>query len=358
MDCIPDTPDEASASKAVHAAAISATPGTSNSKAARAITEAAVSAAANPADNRVTAAVLNAHVEAAVPPLAEAGPSVATAFLPIAPVVSGPANAGTPSTSGRRMVPESPDEAPKDTLSPPQAATQSQFSSTPAVLQEAPKSVQKEPGTLGHPEGKDQDTAKPGNQNQLTALSTAQSTAQLAAQATAAASNLLLAPAEDRPAPVQMPVTHDAAHQHLLAPDALMVSMGGVSGVTAHNAAQATIVDQHGFAPAPTSRLAMPEGGHHAQQQQQQPILAGLLPISEAPKAAASVICALPLGHASAATPAGSRAALILGDTVAQQQQGGSGQSSISPLNDSALMAALDSLERKTNQVCFLPITC
>lgn len=305
MDCIPDTPDEASASKAVHAAAISATPGTSNGKAARPITEPAVSAAANPAHNRVTAAVLNARVEAAVPPLAEAGPSVAAALLPVAPVVSGFANAGISLTSGRRMVPESPDEAPKDTLSPPQGATQSQFSSTPAVLQEAPKSVQKEPGTLGHAQAKDQDTAKPGNQNQPTALSTAQSTAQLAAQATAAASSLLLAPAEDRPAPVQMPVTHAAAHQHLSVADALMLSMGGVSSVTALNAAQATIVDQHGFASAPASRLAMPEGGHHA-----------------------------------------------------QQQQGGSGQSSISTLNDSALMAALDSLERKANQVCSLAITC
>lgn len=115
MDCIPDTPDDGSASKAVYAAAFSTAPGSRAGKKPSAPNGAAT------------------HTAAAAP---------------IAAVAVAVANG----SAARQMVPESPDEAPAGGMSSPQAVTQAHFSSTPAVLQEPPKSADHKSRLSRHPQ--------------------------------------------------------------------------------------------------------------------------------------------------------------------------------------------------------------
>ena len=295
VDCVPDTPDEGSASKAVHAALASP-----------AAQQAPTSTAAPP-----TAAVLHAS-----PFAADAAASVnavsTTGALEVA-TEAAPAGAGVT----KRIVPESPDLAPLPGASPGEGVSQPQ-SSTPAPLQEptpaAAPLVEQHASqsqdlhlSLGLHNSKDNGldgrhaTLSGGQQN---ALSAAEKAAEEAAEGAAL------------PAVIGACVL--AQSQAVNQPDATSVS--------ASNARAAAVVLAPAAAPWP------------------QGFLTDAAATSGPPPASAVALCVTEEAAAAAVTPAGSRQAAI--PILELSLQGGD-----SPMNDSALMAALDSAERKLMQV-------
>lgn len=411
MDCIPDTPDEGSASKAVHAAAFGNNPGSKTGKAAAdgllsPINAAAYSTAqvlpAGTATHQPVAAAsatvagnsANAGgVEATLLPNAAVLPDAASAMVSADAVVG--AHAVRP-MAAKRMVPESPDEVPKDTLSLPEAAagSQSQFSSTPAVLHEQRKSA----------------IPKPGKQNpelcQASLLGTQRppvaehDAAQASSQAKAATNPA--APAAFGPDPaalVNQSCTHDLGHMHADADQhagesmVLQLSTGQVPTITTGQAAVVPEVRSSAAAVAGAKQGV----DEYLQQQQAAPLTSSAASAGRSAAAgnvmqrqlqslmAATVTApkdscrSNTLQHASAATPAVDKASAVeirtadlqhavpqmlkpafawapagslASDSGLAEQQACAGPACMSPVNDSALMAALDSVERKACHVC------
>lgn len=443
MDCIPDTPDEGSASKAVHAAAFGATPGSSGGKVAGTGFNSPIDAAAPnaPATGAATAADRTAG---AVKSRTDAG-AAAAAAVPVDSrklssglaanadahanaAIAGAANAnlaeaaqtGAGSTvadagvgairlvAARHMVPESPDEVPRDTLSLPEAATQSQFSSTPAVLQE-PKLADMRPAVHRQETLKSAESGL-GMPNHASAafkdpaLASNQAKPITQVKASAPASAALMTEASHDVKSKHMPVVGAIADQHVCEPLLLELSPQKLSTTTTdqavhqpmrqelHSAPVAAAIEKH-HVPIPQQRkaqppaetaapMAHPAANIHAMQQQPVNLKAAstaaslpqategfsysvplLLENASAPAQGGSKVVApcvnaadqpqntpQMLGYAFANTPAGSKALATEFD-LTDQQQHGAGTISGSPLNDSALMAALDSMERKACQV-------
>lgn len=293
MDCIPDTPDEASASKAVHAAALGVTPGSSAGKAVnrQEVTPPGDAGAAY-SSNITAAGAVNSGAMAAGGVLVE-------------PAATAVAAAAATVISARRMVPESPDEAPKDTLSPPQAASQSHFSSTPAVLQEPPKPAELRPGALHHAE-----TA--GH------IAQASSHAQPTAQPVTTACKPLPAPTREVSAAKQQQSKEQAA---LLSAVAEPAATNGPTFLATNPQAVQQVSAFPAASHAPGAERHISAAQMHA--------------VTESTSASA------PTDKKTALPPR----------VATMQQQCDSGQNSMSPLNDSALVAALDSMERSRCQV-------
>lgn len=293
VDCVPDTPDEGSASKAVHAALASPA-------AQQALTSTA--AASHAAVPHATHFVADAATVATVVPTTDA--------LEIASEAA-PAGAG----HTKRMVPESPDLASLPGASPGEGISQPQ-SSTPAPLQEPVPAVvplveqhasQSQDLHLSLGLHNSEDTGLDGRHASLSEV-------QQHVVSTAAAAPL--------PASLLGAALPNVAGACGLA-QAQAVDQPDASSDTASNARAAAVQLVPAAAPLPQGPSA------HA--------------AATAKPPSASAMASL-VTEEAAATPAGSRQAarpiFELGH-----------HSGDSPMNDSALMAALDSAERKAMQV-------
>ena len=318
VDCIPDTPDEGSASKAVHAALASPAVPKALASAADAVDAAVVDAPASTAVV-VGMAVRSAPALSAV--LADAA-SLGAAGLPAAASNIVPVHA-------TRMVPESPDQASLPGLSPEAAVSQPQ-SSTPMPLQE--------PNPTVAPHVEQHATRSQGLHLSLGLHNSEDAAFSL--------NNSYLPLPEVQQ---NMLSTADAAAADL---SVLLPGVAPVSVAGGAKPALATAVDH----PAKASLLAAGAS-------------AGVTAVASVP-AAADVPHVNPAAESATAPPASSAAAYHVQDkaavaaaeaavTPASSKHAAEplcdheGQSVSSLLNDSALMAALDSAERKVMQVGF-----
>ena len=305
VDCVPDTPDEGSASKAVHAAL--------------------ASPAAQQAPTS-TAAASNAAAPHATPFAADAAASATVVPITI-PLqsASGAAPAGAGVT--KRMVPESPDLASLPGASPGEGVSQPQ-STTPAFLQEPLPAIvplveqhasQSQDLHLSLGLHNSEDTGLDGRHASLSGVH--QNV--LSAAEEAAEKDALPLPA---PSP-------GAALPNVGAcglPQSHAVNQPDANSDTASNARAAAVRLAPAAAPAAAS---LPQG-----------FSPNAAATSGPPSASAVALCVNEEAAAAVVTPAGSRQAAI--PILEVSHQGGD-----SPMNDSALMAALDSAERKVMQV-------
>ena len=310
VDCVPDTPDEGSASKAVHAAL------------------------ASPAAQQApmsTAAASNAAVLHATPFAADAAASVTVVSTTDALEIASEAALAAAGHT-KRMVPESPDLASLPGASPREGISQPQ-SSTPAPLQEPLPAVvplveqhasRSQDLHLSLGLHNSEDTGLDGRHASLSGvqqnvLSAAEEDAEEAAEEAAPP---LLAP----PPGAALPTVIGACGL----PQSQAVNQPDANSDTASNARAAAVVLAPAAAPA---AAPLPQG-----------FSADAAATSGPPPASAVALCVTEEAAAAAVTPAGSRQAAM--PILELSHQGGD-----SPMNDSALMAALDSAERKVMQV-------
>ena len=316
VDCIPDTPDEGSASKAVHAALASPAVPKALASAADAVDAAMVEA---PASSAVVVGMALRNAPALSAVVADAAP-LGAAGLPVAASIIVPVHA-------TRMVPESPDQASLPGLSPEEAVNQPQ-SSTPVPLQEP------NPTVVAHVE-------QHATRSQGLHLSLGLHNSEDAAFGLKT-SHLPLPEVQQNMLSTAEAATADLS---VLLPGAASASVAdGAKPAVAtavDHPAQATLLAA-GATAAVTAVASVPAAAHipHVDP----PADAAAAPLSSA--AAYHTDEAAVAAAETAVTPASSKHA-------AEPLCDHEGQGMGSPMNDSALMAALDSAERKVMQVGF-----